>query len=90
MSAFLERVTLAYQSQIGAVLMPGWHWVRYTGLQGSIEVPAEWDGHHWSSANFAGLPLNAVDVLGSIPKRMSAALPLSEELLGYFVAGANA
>lgn len=81
MLAFLNRASQAYREQAGGVLDIGWHWVRYSGLHGIKEVPAEWDGHHWGSTSFAGLPRNAVEVLGAIPMRMPAALPLSEQLL---------
>lgn len=86
MLAFLNRATQAYREQAGRGLDIGWHWVRYSGLHGTKEVPAEWDGHHWGSTSFAGLPRNAVEVLGSIPMRMSAAVPLSEQLLSLLAA----
>lgn len=86
MVAFLSRATQAYREQAVGDLGIGWHWVRYSGLHGTKEVPAEWDGHHWGSTSFAGLPQNAVEVLGSIPVPMSAAVPLSEYLLSLFAA----
>ncbi|MDF9779236.1 hypothetical protein [Pseudomonas baetica] len=86
MLAFLNRASQAYREQAGGVLDIGWHWVRYSGLHGTKEVPAEWDGHHWGSTSFAGLPRNAVEVLGSIPMRMPAAFPLSELLQSLLAA----
>jgi len=86
MLAFLNRAAQAYREQAGGVLDIGWHWVRYSGLHGTKEVPAEWDGHHWGSTSFAGLPRNAVEVLGSIPMRIPAALPLCEKLLSLLAA----
>lgn len=65
-SDFLKRALKAQQSYSNGLLEHGWYWVRYLGLHSNKDVPAEWDGHHWSSTAFAGLPLNSVELLGPI------------------------
>jgi hypothetical protein len=73
-SGFLVRAHQAYKDYSGGEINPGWYWVRYQGLHSNKDVPAEWDGHHWSSTAFAGLPRNSVEVLGPISPRLPSKL----------------
>jgi hypothetical protein len=44
----------------------GWYLVRYEGLDGVLEVPAQRRHNHWNSVSFSGIPLRECEVVAEI------------------------
>lgn len=57
----MESEVMAFEPRDG-----GWYLVRYEGLDGVLEVPAQRRHNHWNSVSFSGIPLSECKVVSEI------------------------